>query len=159
MNKNFNRKKQKMQNKDDFNCSITWSIKNTKLKKSPVLIYSEVDEYFAYEDVDELYISDFISCEMMYDKVVKNFNILESEKPYLAKLMYDFSVKDLDTFDESSDFSINLDKCMYDFSVKDLDTFDESSDFAKFLAKYNFELRFESDESLSRYLKYLNLKH
>ena len=123
MNKNFNRKKQKMQNKDDFNCSITWSIKNTKIKKCPVLIYSEVDEYFAYVDADELYISDFISCEIMYDKVVKNFNILESEKPYLAKLMYDFSVKDLDTFDESSDF-------------------------AKFLAKYNFELHVESDDGL-----------
>ena len=121
MNKNFNIKKQKMQNKDDFNCSITWSIKNTKLKRCPVLIYSEVDEYFAYVDADELHISDFISCEIMYDKVVKNFNILESEKPYLAKLMYDFSVKDLDTFDESSDF-------------------------AKFLAKYNFELQIVSDE-------------
>ena len=148
MNKNFNRKKQKMQNKDDFNCSITWSIKNTKLKRCPVLIYSEVDEYFAYVDADELYISDFISCEIMYDKVVKNFNILESEKPYLAKLMYDFSVKDLDTFDESSDFVRNLTKYMYDFSVKDLDTFDESSDFAKFLAKYNFELHVESDDGL-----------
>ena len=134
MNKNFNRKKQKMQNKDDFNCSIAWSIKNTKLKKYPVLIYSEVGEYFAYVDADELYISDFISCEIMYDKVVKNFNILESEKPYLAKLMYDFSVKDLDAFDESSDF-------------------------AKFLAKYNFELHIESDDSLSRYLKYLNFIH
>ena len=123
MNKNFNKKKQKMQNKDDFNCSITWSIKNTKLKRCPVLIYSEADEYFTYVDADELHISDFISCEIMYDKVVKNFNILESEKPYLAKLMYDFSVKDLDTFDESSDF-------------------------AKFLAKYNFELHVESDDGL-----------
>ena len=121
MKRNFNINKQKMQNKDDFNCKIVWSIKNSKLKKSPVLIYSEVDEYFAYVDADELYISDFISCEIMYDKVVKNFNILESEKPYLAKLMYDFSVKDLDTFDESSDF-------------------------AKFLAKYNFELQIVSDE-------------
>lgn len=146
MNKNFNRKKQKMQNKDDFNCSITWSIKNTRLKNCPVLIYSEVDEYFTCVDVDELYISDFISCDIMYDKVVKNFNILESEKPYLAKLMYDFSIKDLDTYDESSDFAINLTKYKYDFSVKDLDTFDESSDFAKFLAKYNFELQIVSDE-------------
>ena len=131
MNKNFNRKKQKMQNKDDFNCKIVWSIKNTKLKRCPVLIYSEVDEYFAYVDADELYISDFISCEIMYDKVVKNFNILESEKPYLAKLMYDFSVKDL----------YNLDK---------------SNDFSKFLVKYNFELHVESDDGFSRYMKYLN---
>lgn len=131
MNKKFNKKKQ---NKDDFNCSITWSIKNTRLKNYPVLIYSEADECFAYVDKDELNISDFISCKIIYDKVVKNFNILESEKPYLAK-------------------------CMYDFSVKDLYTLDKSSDFAKFLVKYNFELHFEYGENLSRYLKYLNLVH
>lgn len=131
MRKNFNRNKQ---NKDDSNCSIAWSIKNTRLKNCPVLIYSEAGEYFAYVDAYEIDISDFISCEIIYDKVVKNFNILESEKPYLAK-------------------------CMYDFSVKDLDTLDKSSDFAKFLVKYNFELHFESNESLSRYLKYLNFIH
>lgn len=134
MNKNFNINKQKMQNKDDFNCSIAWSIKNTRLKNYPVLIYSEVGEYFAYVDADEIFMSDFISREIIYDKVVKNFNILESEKPYLAK-------------------------CMYDFSVKGLYTLDKSSDFAKFLVKYNFELHVESNDGFSRYMKYLNFIH
>lgn len=124
----------KEQNNDDFNCKIGWSIKNAKLKKCPVLIYSEAGEYFAYVDTDELCISDFISCEIIYDKVIKNFNILESEKPYLAK-------------------------CMYDFSVKDLYTLDKSSDFVKFLVKYNFELHVESNDGFSRYMKYLNFIH
>lgn len=131
MNRNFNSKKQ---NKDDFNFSISWSISNHILKNYPVLIYSEVGENFAYVDAYEINISDSISCEIIYDKVVKNFNILESEKPYLAK-------------------------CMYDFSAKDLYTLDTNSDFAKFLAKYNFELHVESGENLSRYLKYLNFVH
>ena len=108
MKRNFNRNMQKMQNefilrmqnKDDSNYSIAWSIKNTKLKNYPVLIYSEVGKYFAYVDADEICISDFISCEILYDKVIKNFNILESEKPCLAKCMYDFSVKDLYTLDK-----------------------------------------------------------
>ena len=126
--------KQKIQNKDDFKCSITWSISNARLKNHPVLIYSENDEGFAYVDVYEYCISDFISCEIIYDKVVKDFNILESEKQYLAK-------------------------CMYDFSVKDLYTLDKSSDFAKFLAKYNFEFHIGYNEGFSRYLKYLNLIH
>ena len=134
MKRNFNIKKQKMQNNDDFNCKIGWSIKNTKLKNYPVLIYSEVGKYFAYVDADEIYMSDFISCEIIYDKVVKDFNILESEKQYLAK-------------------------CMYDFSVKDLYTLDKGSDFAKFLVKYNFELHVESDDGFSRYMKYLNFIH
>ena len=134
MKRNFNKKNQKIQNKDDFNFSISWSISNPRLKNYPVLIYSEVGEHFAYVDADEINISDFISCEIIYDKVVKNFNILESEKQYLEKYM---SV----------------------FSVKDLYTLCKSSDFAKFLAKYNFELHVESGENLSRYLKYLNLVH
>lgn len=142
MKRNFNINNQKMQNefilrmqnKDDSNYSIAWSIKNTRLKNYPVLIYSEVGKYFAYVDADEICISDFISCEIIYDKVVKDFNILESEKPYLAK-------------------------CMYDFSVKDLYTLDKSSDFAKFLVKYNFELHVESDDGFSRYMKYLNFIH
>ena len=134
MNRNFNKKKQKIENKDNFNFSISWSISNPRLKNYPVLIYSEAGESFAYVDKDELCISDFISREILYDKVVKNFNILESEKPYLVK-------------------------CMNDFSVKDLYTLDRSSDFAKFLVKYNFELHFESGENLSRYLKYLNFVH
>ena len=124
----------RMQNKDDSNYSIAWSIKNTRLKKCPVLIYSEVCKYFAYVDADEICISDFISCEILYDKVVKNFNILESEKLYLTKLMYDFSVKDLYTLDKSNDF-------------------------AKFLVKYNFELHVESDDGFSRYMKYLNFMY
>ena len=142
MKRNFNINKQKMQNefilrmqnKDDSNYSIAWSIKNTKLKNYPVLIYSEVGKYFAYVDTDEMCFSDFISCEIIYDKVINNFNILESEKPCLAK-------------------------CMYDFSVKDLYTLDKGSDFAKFLVKYNFELHVESDDGFSRYMKYLNFIH
>ena len=129
MKRNFNINNQKiqnefilrMQNKNDSNYSIAWSIKNTRLKKCPVLIYSEVGEYFEYADADECCISDFISCEIIYDKVVKNFNILESEKLYLTKLMYDFSVKDLYTLDKSNDF-------------------------AKFLVKYNFTLKLHVDE-------------
>ena len=142
MKRNFNINNQKMQNefilrmqnKDDSNYSIAWSIKNTRLKNYPVLMYSEFGKYFAYVDADEICISDFISCEIIYDKVVKNFNILESEKPCLAK-------------------------CMYDFSVKDLYNLDKSSDFAKFLVKYNFELHVESDDGFSRYMKYLNFIH
>lgn len=131
MKKNFNRKKQ---NKDDFNFSISWSISNTRLKNYPVLIYSGAGENFAYVDRDERIISDFLSWEIIYDKVVKNFNILESEKTC-------------------------LEKCMCIFSVKDLYTLCKSNDFAKFIAKYNFELHVESGENLSRYLKYLNFVH
>lgn len=121
MNKNFNRKKQKMQDKDDLNCSITWTIGNPRVKNYPILIRYEGDEYFGYMNEDDVSVGRASNYKVLYDDVVKDFNILESEKPYLAK-------------------------CMHDFSVKDLCTLDTNSDFAKFLAKYNFELHVQFDE-------------
>ena len=127
MNKKIYRKLQKYMCTDhiyrkDFNCSITWAISNTRLKKFPILICSEYLNY-TYVNVNEKeinigFIEDF---DVIYDKVAKAFNILESEKPYFTKYMYDFSYKDLYTLDKNSDF-------------------------AKFLAKYNFELQIVSDE-------------
>lgn len=111
----MNKKKQKMENKDDFNCKIVWSIKNDRLKSCPELIHSEGGKYFAYANGDDFCISP-TGNKKLYNRVVKDFNILESEKLYLKKYMYDFSVKDLYTLDTNTDF-------------------------VKFLHKYNFNLR------------------
>ena len=107
---------------DDFNYyAITRSITNTRRKKRQALILADTNKYFGYKNGDDFYISGLTGNKTEFDQVVKDFNILESEKPYLKKYMYDFSVKDL---------------C----------TLNKNRDFAKFLVKYNFTLKLHFDE-------------
>lgn len=107
---------------DDFNYyCITRSIKNTRRKKRQALILADTNKYFGYKNGDDFYISSLTRNKTEFEQVVKDFNILESEKPYLKKYMYDFSVKDL---------------C----------TLNKNRDFAKFLVKYDFTLKLHFDE-------------
>ena len=107
---------------DDYNYySITRIITNTRFKKHKSLTLSDTNKYFGYRDGDDSYISILTTNKAEFDKVAKDFNILESEKPYLKKYMYDFSVKDLYTLNKNRDF-------------------------ANFLVKYNFTLKLHFDE-------------
>ena len=107
---------------DDYNYySITRIITNTRGKKRKSLILADTNKYFGYSDGDDSYTSILTTNKTEFDKVAKDFNILESEKPYLKKYMYDFSVKDL---------------C----------TLNKNRDFANFLVKYNFTLKLHFDE-------------
>lgn len=107
---------------DDFNYySITRIIINKRCKKHKSLILADTNKYFRYSDGDYSYTSILTTDKTEFDKVAKDFNILESEKPYLKKYMYDFSVKDLYTLNKNRDF-------------------------ANFLVKYNFTLKLHFDE-------------
>ena len=107
---------------DDYNYySITRTIINTRCKKHKSLVLSDTNKYFQYSDGDDYYFSTLTTNKAEFDKVAKDFNILESEKPYLKKYMYDFSVKDLYTLNKNRDF-------------------------AKFLVKYNCTLRLYFDD-------------
>ena len=107
---------------DDYNYySITRIIINTRCKKHKSLILSDTNKYFGYSDGDDSYTSILTTNKVEFDKVAKDFNILESEKPYLKKYMYDFSIKDLYTLNKNRDF-------------------------ANFLVKYNFTLKLHFDE-------------
>lgn len=107
---------------DDFNYySITRTITNTRCKKHKSLTLSDTNEYFGYSDGDDYHLSILTTNKVEFDKIAKDFNILESEKQYLKKYMYDFSVKDLYTLNKNRDF-------------------------AKFLVKYNCTLRLYFDD-------------
>lgn len=107
---------------DDYNYySITRTITNNRRKKHKSLTLSDTNKYFGYDDGDDYYFSILTTNKAEFDKVAKDFNILESEKPYLKKYMYDFSVKDLYTLNKNRDF-------------------------AKFLVKYNCTLKLYFDD-------------
>lgn len=107
---------------DDYNYySITRIIINKRHKKHKSLTLADTNKYFGYSDGDDSYIGVLTTNKAEFDKVAKDFNILESEKPYLKKYMYDFSVKDLYTLNKNRDF-------------------------ANFLVKYNFTLKLHFDE-------------
>lgn len=76
------------------------------------------------EKINELHsmVEDITDPDEVFELVMKDFNMLESEKPYLEKLIYDDN-----------------------FKVTDLLRLDENDGFWKFLRKYNFRIGVAED--------------